>query len=290
MADRKIQDCSCCRALCWACRPSLAIPIALAVAAAAIAGRIGAGQRVATAAIVVSAAAVLLYIIAVPARVSKSESLPVTAERRDGAPTSLPVEVVADTTMIAPAPCVSAVDERLTHEPIVGTIGALFIEATIAIAASRSNIIEALGAAGAIDQAVTIFSDDGTAAAHPADLSRIPTSLLGTVLTSDVNLMCCLRDEFGNRLAYENGPLELIEQKFRKYANTATGTRRVAQERGTFVDGQFFTDDALLCVSRGYLDGDISISSISRVRLMKEVEEALAQLREYLQRAANPRD
>ncbi|WP_230942334.1 hypothetical protein [Burkholderia stagnalis] len=117
-------------------------------------------------------------------------------------------------------------------------------------------------------------------------LRKIPIDLIPALAENPVdNLQISAYVSWGERgyIHGAYGNIARLEQAFAAWLDAPPGWQGVAQERGAFIEGTFFTGDVLLHVERGYMDSSVAVDVVSREVLRRNVRKQLAELRAHLQ-------
>lgn len=182
----------------------------------------------------------------------------------------------------APTP-VPVRHDRLRGEPSVMEAGPFSIEVTIDIPRTKSELIEALDACGAL------LDDWPESKTRRASFDVIPDALLPQALFTDgepVSLMLVVN---GGRpilgLWYGYGPPAKLEEELVAFLDAPPGWYKLVQERGDFADGKYFTTDHLLDIEGDEVSGALGIRVITRERLRAEIRAATATLWERVANA-----
>lgn len=180
------------------------------------------------------------------------------------------------------APVGSFIDKkrsyRMCYKPDVVEFGKITLEATISIAKDNHVVIEKLRACGALIENCWNESE------RYADLLRIPSGLLRTLISEPFEqLEFRVRVKHGySYITDATGTFIEIRCMLENFLMSPIGEINVAQERGEFIYGQFFTKDTYFCISRGYEDNHVEVMAISRLNLGVAIREEMTMLKAIL--------
>jgi hypothetical protein len=175
---------------------------------------------------------------------------------------------------------VRASSYRLNYEPDVIDMGTITLKACVEIKDAKAELIEQLVACGALVNSLE------TDAVRYSDLLCIREKLLGDLCPDSFdNLKFVVWLVAGHyHLTSATGTFEQIQRELDNFLARPSGRLGVAQERGDFIDGRFFTDDTYVHVCRDYLSTQLVVAAISRAKLSAAVQGELDTLATHLSR------
>ncbi|KVW26283.1 hypothetical protein WK94_10750 [Burkholderia ubonensis] len=189
----------------------------------------------------------------------------------------------------APPSLPAQLKRTLADQPDVASIDHVVVDATVQVAALRRDMTALLVECGALDPRVRDenerFLPESPDLVISVPLRAIPSALIARLWDNPVdNLQFSAHVTWRNR-GYVHGAygnIAALEQAFDAWLDAAPGWHDVCQERGSYIDGAFFTDEVVLHMERGYLDTSVAIDVVSRDVLRRDVRKQLAELRAHL--------
>ncbi|KVN28946.1 hypothetical protein WJ63_11440 [Burkholderia pyrrocinia] len=189
-----------------------------------------------------------------------------------------------------PSAPATAQEWKLADEPEVASIEHVELKATVDIPARQRDMTAMLVERGALERHVRDANErllpESQNLVISVSLHKIPIDLIPKLSENPVdNLQISAYVTWGERgyIHGEYGNIGHLEQAFAAWLDAPPGWQGVAQERGAFIEGTFFTGDVLLHVERGYMDSSVVIDVVSREVLRRDVRRQLAELRAHLQ-------
>jgi hypothetical protein len=184
--------------------------------------------------------------------------------------------------------------EHLLHgQPTVFSIDRIDVEFEVWVQAERHALTLALVACGALekrtrDQNEQLFEDapDWADSSLIIDvpLLKIPPKLIGEITENPLeNLRVHMRIQARHFMGIEyfSGTLDgELEQEVGHWLDSPPGWQRVAQERGDFASGYFFTEDVLLNFKPDL--PKMTIEIIPRELLRREVLRQMAEMKAHV--------
>ncbi|MDY7802717.1 hypothetical protein U0E23_09580 [Burkholderia stagnalis] len=184
----------------------------------------------------------------------------------------------------------AAPEWKLADQPEIASIDRVELMATVSIPARQRDMTAMLVERGALDRHVRDANErllpESTNLVISVPLRKIPIDLIPALAENPVdNLQISAYVSWGERgyIHGAYGNIAHLEQAFAAWLDAPPGWQGVAQERGAFIEGTFFTGDVLLHVERGYMDSSVSVDVVSREALRRDVRRQLAELRAHLQ-------
>lgn len=184
----------------------------------------------------------------------------------------------------------TAQEWKLADQPEVASIDHVELKATVSIPARQHDMTAALVERGALERDVRDANErllpESTNLVISVPLRKIPIDLIRRLAEDPVdNLQISAYVTWGGRgyIHGEYGNIAHLEQAFAAWLDAPPGWQGVAQERGAFIEGAFFTGDVLLHIERGYMDSSVAVDVVSREVLRRDVRKQLAELRAHLQ-------
>ncbi|WP_256253504.1 hypothetical protein [Burkholderia ubonensis] len=207
--------------------------------------------------------------------------------RRPQAPRATEAAKSADDT--APPSLPAQLKQTLADQPDVASIDRVVVNATVDVAALRRDMTALLVECGALDPRVRDENErllpESPDLVISVPLRAIPSALIARLWDNPVdNLQFHAHVTWRNR-GYVHGAygnIAALEQAFDAWLDAAPGWHDVCQERGSYIDGAFFTDEVVLHMERDYLDTSVAIDVVSRDVLTRDVHRQLAELRAHL--------
>ncbi|WP_232458957.1 hypothetical protein [Burkholderia ubonensis] len=207
--------------------------------------------------------------------------------RRPQAPRASGAAKSADET--APPSLPAQLKQTLAGQPDVTSIDRVVVNATVDVAALRRDMTAPLVECGALDPRVRDENErllpESPDLVISIPLRAIPSALIARLWDNPVdNLQFHAHVTWRNR-GYVHGAygnIAALEQAFDAWLDAAPGWHDVCQERGSYIDGAFFTDEVVLHMERDYLDTSVAIDVVSRDVLTRDVHRQLAELRAHL--------
>ncbi|OJA75149.1 hypothetical protein BGV67_04250 [Burkholderia ubonensis] len=189
----------------------------------------------------------------------------------------------------APPSLPAQLKQTLADQPDVASIDRVVVNATVDVAALRRDMTALLVECGALDPRVRDenerFLPESPDLVISVPLRAIPSALIARLWDNPVdNLQFHAHVTWRNR-GYVHGAygnIAALEQAFDAWLDAAPGWHDVCQERGSYIDGAFFTDEVVLHMERDYLDTSVAIDVVSRDVLRRDVRKQLAELRAHL--------
>ncbi|MGZ2745484.1 hypothetical protein [Burkholderia stagnalis] len=185
---------------------------------------------------------------------------------------------------------VTAQEWKLADQPEVASIAHVELKATVDIPARQHDLTAMLVERGALERHVRDanerFLPESPNLAISVPLRKIPIELIPMLSENPVdNLQISAYVSWGERgyIHGEYGNIAHLEQAVAAWLDAPPGWQGMAQERGAFIEGTFFTGDVLLHVERGYMDSSVAVDVVSREVLRRDVRRQLAELRVHLQ-------
>ncbi|WP_232434012.1 hypothetical protein [Burkholderia ubonensis] len=207
--------------------------------------------------------------------------------RRPQAPRATEAAKSADDT--APPSLPAQLKQTLAGQPDVASIDRVVVNATVDVAALRRDMTALLVECGALDPRVRDENErllpESQNLVISVPLRAIPSALIARLWDNPVdNLQFSAHVTSRNRgyLHGAYGNIAALEQAFDAWLDAAPGWHDVCQERGSYIDGAFFTDEVVLHMERDYLDTSVAIDVVSRDVLRRDVRKQLAELRAHL--------
>ncbi len=176
-------------------------------------------------------------------------------------------------------PSTAPEQNRLQGEPFIFAMEDLRLEITVGIANDRVDMIEEFQNCGAFNGS---WSEDE----KYLFLYHAPATLIHQAYPDALNtlkLHVHLIDSRRIPITYAHGTFSEIECALKEFLDTSPDWNSVAQERGVFVGGSYFTSDSFLYLDKDYFETSMRIAIISRTRLEAAVHAELKKLKEFLQ-------
>ncbi|MXN75035.1 hypothetical protein GR157_09795 [Burkholderia sp. 4701] len=179
---------------------------------------------------------------------------------------------------------------KLANQPELAPIDRVELKATVSIPAQQREMTATLVECGALERHVREANErvlpESTNLVISVPLRKIPIDLIPALSENPVdNLQISAYVTWGGRgyIHGEYGNIAHLEQAFAAWLDAPPGWQGVAQERGYFIEGTYFTGDVLLHVERGYMDSSVVVDVVAREVLRRDVRRQLAELRAHLQ-------